>query len=106
MKGGETRHGNECQSERFAKYRNIVLTALPVPLNKETRGAFGPFLNQDFTKPIYRDISRIMRIIKPPFIILEELNPCQALGCGFSSHLFCPPHELHDDTTPFSQIRK
>lgn len=50
MKGGETRHGNECQSERFAKYRNIVLAALPVPLNKETRGAFGPFLNQDFIK--------------------------------------------------------
>ena len=50
MKGGETRHGNECQSERFAKYRNIVLTALPVPLNKETSGAFGPFLNQDFIK--------------------------------------------------------
>lgn len=43
MKGGETRHGDECQSERFAKYHNIVLTALPVPLNKETRGAFRPF---------------------------------------------------------------
>lgn len=47
---GETRHSNERQSERFAKHLNFVLPTLPVPLNKENRGASGPFLNQDFIK--------------------------------------------------------
>ena len=38
------------QSEAFAGRLNVILATLPALLNKENRGAFRPFSNQDFIK--------------------------------------------------------